>query len=165
MRIKDQAVIHGQEKFTRRCFQLRQGGWDADGKGPGVWDTFTHQGGERAFKNQTGDVACGSYTLWEEDLKCIKQLGLTHYRFSLSWSRLLPDGTTGFIKQKAVQLDNKVNLKLYCAWSLLDNFEWSQGYSIRFGFFHVDLEDPRVPYSSANKYAKVIQNNGSEGHL
>ncbi|KAG8510332.1 Cytosolic beta-glucosidase [Galemys pyrenaicus] len=61
------------------------GGWDADGKGPSVWDTFTHQGGERIFKNQTGDVACGSYTLWEEDLKCIKQLGLTHYRFSLSW--------------------------------------------------------------------------------
>ncbi|XP_062430490.1 uncharacterized protein LOC134139763 [Rhea pennata] len=75
-------------------------GWNADGKGPNVWDTFTHQGGDRVFKNQTGDVACGSYTLWEEDLKCIKQLGLTHYRFSLSWSRLLPDGTTGFINQK-----------------------------------------------------------------
>ncbi|XP_025032474.1 cytosolic beta-glucosidase-like [Python bivittatus] len=77
-----------------------EGGWDADGKGPSVWDTFTHQGGDRVFKNQTGDVACGSYTLWEEDLKCIKQLGLTHYRFSLSWSRLLPDGMTGFINQK-----------------------------------------------------------------
>lgn len=81
-------------------FFFFSGGWDADGKGPSVWDTFTHQGGERVFKNQTGDVACGSYTLWEEDLKCIKQLGLTHYRFSLSWSRLLPDGTTGFINQK-----------------------------------------------------------------
>ncbi|XP_074085805.1 cytosolic beta-glucosidase-like isoform X1 [Macrotis lagotis] len=77
-----------------------EGGWDADGKGPNVWDTFTHQGGDRVFRNQTADVACGSYTLWEEDLKCIKQLGLTHYRFSLSWSRLLPDGTTGFINQK-----------------------------------------------------------------
>ncbi|XP_061440079.1 cytosolic beta-glucosidase-like [Rhineura floridana] len=77
-----------------------EGSWDADGKGPSVWDTFTHQGGDRVFKNQTGDVACGSYTLWEEDLKCIKQLGLTHYRFSLSWSRLLPDGTAGFINQK-----------------------------------------------------------------
>ncbi|XP_055981586.1 cytosolic beta-glucosidase [Sorex fumeus] len=85
-----------------------EGGWDADGKGPSVWDTFTHQGGERVFKNQTGDVACGSYTLWEEDLKCIKQLGLTHYRFSLSWSRLLPDGTTGFINQKGVDYYNKI---------------------------------------------------------
>ncbi|CAN0040478.1 unnamed protein product, partial [Bubo scandiacus] len=81
------------------AYQIEEG-WNADGKGPNVWDTFTHQGGDRVFKNQTGDVACGSYTLWEEDLKCIKQLGLTHYRFSLSWSRLLPDGTTGFINQK-----------------------------------------------------------------
>nr|XP_033804384.1 lactase-like protein [Geotrypetes seraphini]XP_033804394.1 lactase-like protein [Geotrypetes seraphini]XP_033804402.1 lactase-like protein [Geotrypetes seraphini]XP_033804411.1 lactase-like protein [Geotrypetes seraphini]XP_033804421.1 lactase-like protein [Geotrypetes seraphini]XP_033804431.1 lactase-like protein [Geotrypetes seraphini] len=85
-----------------------EGGWVADGKGPNVWDTFTHQGGDRVFKNQTGDVACGSYTLWEEDLKCIKQLGLTHYRFSLSWSRLLPDGTTGFINQKGIDYYNKV---------------------------------------------------------
>ncbi|XP_071982110.1 cytosolic beta-glucosidase-like isoform X1 [Engystomops pustulosus] len=85
-----------------------EGGWDADGKGLNVWDTFTHQGGDRVYKNQTGDVACGSYTLWEEDLKCIKQLGLTHYRFSLSWSRLLPDGTTGFINQKGVDYYNKL---------------------------------------------------------
>uniref|UniRef100_A0A8C5LYM6 Cytosolic beta-glucosidase n=1 Tax=Leptobrachium leishanense TaxID=445787 RepID=A0A8C5LYM6_9ANUR len=85
-----------------------EGGWDADGKGLNVWDTFTHQGGDRVFKNQTGDVACGSYTLWEEDLKCIKQLGLTHYRFSISWSRLLPDGTTGFINQKGVDYYNMV---------------------------------------------------------
>ncbi|XP_077136088.1 cytosolic beta-glucosidase-like [Ranitomeya variabilis] len=85
-----------------------EGGWDADGKGLNVWDTFTHQGGNRVFQNQTGDVACGSYALWEEDVKCIKQLGLTHYRFSLSWSRLLPDGTTGFINQKGVDYYNKL---------------------------------------------------------
>ncbi|XP_069487983.1 cytosolic beta-glucosidase-like isoform X2 [Ambystoma mexicanum] len=85
-----------------------EGGWDADGKGPSVWDTFCHQGGGRVFQNQTGDVACGSYTQWEDDLKCIKQLGLTHYRFSLSWSRLLPDGTTGFINQKGIAYYNRI---------------------------------------------------------
>ncbi|XP_073502925.1 cytosolic beta-glucosidase-like [Phyllobates terribilis] len=85
-----------------------EGGWDADGKGLNIWDTFTHQGGNCVFENQTGDVACGSYILWEEDVKCIKQLGLTHYRFSLSWSRLLPDGTTGFINQKGVDYYNKL---------------------------------------------------------
>ncbi|XP_039554706.1 cytosolic beta-glucosidase-like [Passer montanus] len=87
------------------AYQIEEG-WNADGKGPNVWDIFTHQGGDRVFKNQTGDVACGRYTLWEEDLKCIKQLGLTHYCFSLSWSRLLPDGTTGFINQKAMTDDS-----------------------------------------------------------
>ncbi|XP_043918017.1 cytosolic beta-glucosidase-like [Protopterus annectens] len=85
-----------------------EGGWNIDGKGPSVWDTFTHKGGDRVFKNQTGDVACNSYALWEKDLKCIKQLGLTHYRFSLSWARLLPDGTTSFINQKGVDYYNKV---------------------------------------------------------
>ncbi|KAM6135735.1 LOW QUALITY PROTEIN: cytosolic beta-glucosidase-like [Phoenicopterus ruber ruber] len=89
------------------AYQIEEG-WNADGKGSNVWDTFTHQGGDRVFKNQTGDVARGSYTLWEEDLKCIKQLGLTHYRFSLSWSRLLPDGTTGFINQKGVNYYRKI---------------------------------------------------------
>ncbi|XP_039191841.1 lactase-like protein isoform X1 [Crotalus tigris] len=99
------------EKFAwgsaTAAYQI-EGGWDADEKGPSVWDTFTHQGGDRVFKNQTGDVACGSYSLWEEDLKCIQQLGLTHYRFSLSWSRLLPDGTTGFINQKGVHYYDQV---------------------------------------------------------
>lgn len=57
---------------------------------------------------------------------------------------------------------------MYCAWSLLDNFEWNQGYSIQFGLFHVDFEDParpRVPYTSAKEYAKVIRNNGLEGDI
>ncbi|KAM9331566.1 cytosolic beta-glucosidase-like [Gastrophryne carolinensis] len=85
-----------------------EGAWNADGKGPSVWDTFSHQGGDRIYKNHTGDVACNSYALWEEDLKCIKQLGVSHYRFSLSWSRLLPDGTTGFINQKGVDYYNKL---------------------------------------------------------
>ncbi|XP_077032752.1 cytosolic beta-glucosidase-like [Agelaius phoeniceus] len=93
------------------AYQIEEG-WNADGKGPNVWDIFTHQGGDRVFKNQTGDVACGSYTLWEEDLKCIKQLGLTHYCFSLSWSRLLPDGTTGFINQKGVNSYYKTIMEL-----------------------------------------------------
>ena len=37
-----------------------EGGWDADGKGPNIWDTFTHAGG-RVHNNDTGDVACDSY--------------------------------------------------------------------------------------------------------
>uniref|UniRef100_A0A8B9S1U8 Uncharacterized protein n=1 Tax=Apteryx owenii TaxID=8824 RepID=A0A8B9S1U8_APTOW len=120
------------------AYQIERG-WNADGKGPNVWDTFTHQGGDRVFKNQTGDVACGSYTLWEEDLKCIKQLGLTHYCFSLSWSRLLPDGTTGFINQKG-NCFLKIEGCRYFVWSLLDSFEQMCEYSSQFGLFHIDLK-------------------------
>ncbi|KAM9835298.1 cytosolic beta-glucosidase isoform 3-T3 [Syngnathus typhle] len=81
-------------------------GWQADGKGPSIWDTFCHEEGH-VCGAQTGDVTCNSYELWEKDLKCIQQLGLTHYRLSLSWSRLLPDGTTGHVNQKGVQYYNK----------------------------------------------------------
>ncbi|CAJ1086320.1 cytosolic beta-glucosidase isoform X1 [Xyrichtys novacula] len=84
-----------------------EGGWQAGGKGPSIWDTFCLEKG-RVFGDQNGDVACNSYELWEKDLECIRQLGLTHYRFSLSWSRLLPDGTTQHVNQKGVQYYNKV---------------------------------------------------------
>ncbi|TDG99710.1 hypothetical protein EPR50_G00197820 [Perca flavescens] len=84
-----------------------EGGWQADGKGPNIWDTFCHEKG-RVFEEHNGDVACNSYELWEKDLECIQQLGLTHYRLSLSWARLLPDGTTSHVNQKGVQYYNKV---------------------------------------------------------
>ncbi|XP_026208408.1 cytosolic beta-glucosidase isoform X2 [Anabas testudineus] len=85
-----------------------EGGWQADGKGPSIWDTFCHQEKGRVFGEQNGDVSCNSYELWEKDLECIQQLGLTHYRLSLSWARLLPDGTTRHVNQKGVQYYNKV---------------------------------------------------------
>ncbi|XP_067117730.1 cytosolic beta-glucosidase isoform X2 [Osmerus mordax] len=84
-----------------------EGGWDADGKGPSIWDTFCHGKG-RVFEDQSGDVSCNSYQLWEEDLGCILQLGLTHYRLSFSWARLLPDGTTRHVNKKGVQYYEKV---------------------------------------------------------
>ncbi|XP_066576870.1 cytosolic beta-glucosidase isoform X1 [Amia ocellicauda] len=84
-----------------------EGGWNADGKGPSIWDTFCHEKG-RVFEDQTGDVACNSYELWEEDLRCITQLGLTHYRLSFCWSRLLPDGTTRHVNQKGVDYYNRI---------------------------------------------------------
>ncbi|XP_028285147.1 cytosolic beta-glucosidase [Parambassis ranga] len=87
-------------------FQI-EGGWQADGKGPSIWDTFSHEKG-RVFGEQNGDVACNSYEMWEKDLECIQQLGLTHYRLSLSWARLLPDGTMQHINDKGVLYYNKV---------------------------------------------------------
>ncbi|XP_049423893.1 cytosolic beta-glucosidase isoform X2 [Epinephelus fuscoguttatus] len=70
--------------------------------------TAAYQIEGRVFGEQNGDVACNSYELWEKDLECIQQLGLTHYRLSLSWARLLPDGTTRRVNQKGVQYYNKV---------------------------------------------------------
>ncbi|KAJ3587305.1 hypothetical protein NHX12_010903 [Muraenolepis orangiensis] len=65
-----------------------EGAWDRDGKGPSIWDIHTHftDGGENA------DVASDSYNRWEDDVEALEYLGVTAYSFSLSWSRLFPDG-------------------------------------------------------------------------
>lgn len=59
------------------------------------------------FAEHDGDVGCNSYELWDKDLECIRQLGLTHYRLSLSWARLLPDGTTGHVNQAGIPVETR----------------------------------------------------------
>lgn len=72
------------------AFQV-EGGWDAEGKGPSIWDTFGRTPG-RIKNGERGDVACDSYHRLSDDLDLISDIGLDSYRFSLSWPRLLPDG-------------------------------------------------------------------------
>ncbi|XP_028172562.1 myrosinase 1-like [Ostrinia furnacalis] len=58
--------------------------------------------------------------------------------------------------------EDKVNVLAYTAWSLMDNFEWNDGYNSRFGLYEVDFEDPlrpRTPRRSAQFYADVIKSN------
>jgi beta-glucosidase len=55
-----------------------------------------------------------------------------------------------------------VDLRGYFVWSLLDNFEWSLGYSKRFGIVHVDFAtQKRTPKSSARLYSRIIASNGA----
>jgi beta-glucosidase len=68
-----------------------EGAADEDGKGPSIWDTFSHEPG-RTRDGHTGDVACDHYHRWPEDVALIKQAGLNAYRFSISWPRVQPSG-------------------------------------------------------------------------
>jgi len=64
----------------------------ADGAGPSIWQRFAHTPG--MMKNgDTGDVACDHYRRYRDDVALMKELGLKAYRFSISWSRVLPEGT------------------------------------------------------------------------
>jgi beta-glucosidase len=62
-----------------------------DGKGPSIWDTFSHTPG-KVYHGETGDVACDSYHRYPEDIALLKRLGVGAYRFSVSWPRILPKG-------------------------------------------------------------------------
>jgi beta-glucosidase len=68
-----------------------EGGVAADGRGPSNWDIFAHTPG-KTHQGETGDVAADSYHLYKEDVKLLKDLGAKVYRFSLSWSRIFPEG-------------------------------------------------------------------------
>ncbi|HYE96909.1 MAG TPA: GH1 family beta-glucosidase [Rubricoccaceae bacterium] len=64
----------------------------ADGAGPSIWHRYAHTPGN-THRGQTGDVACDHYRRWREDVALMRELGLTAYRFSVAWGRVLPEGT------------------------------------------------------------------------
>jgi len=68
-----------------------EGGWNTDGKGPSIWDTFCHQNSTIA-NAQTGDISCHHYEHFLEDIKLMSSLGIDSYRFSISWPRVFPNG-------------------------------------------------------------------------
>jgi beta-glucosidase len=68
-----------------------EGAATEDGRGPSVWDVFARRPGA-VFEGHTGDVACDHYHRYKEDVALMKSLGVKTYRFSLSWTRVLPEG-------------------------------------------------------------------------
>ncbi|HEX7687636.1 MAG TPA: GH1 family beta-glucosidase [Burkholderiaceae bacterium] len=68
-----------------------EGGAAAGGRGPSIWDTFSHTPG-KTVRGETGDIACDHYHRWPEDVALMAGLGVDAYRFSISWSRVQPLG-------------------------------------------------------------------------
>ena len=81
------------------AYQL-EGAAKEDGRKPSVWDTFSHTEG-RTINGDTGDVACDHYHRYEEDVKLMAELGVKHYRFGISWTRIMPEGR-GAVNEKGV---------------------------------------------------------------
>lgn len=69
-----------------------EGAVDEDGRGPSVWDTFAHRPGT-IENSHTGDVAVDHYHRYREDVELMAGIGLNAYRFSVGWSRVMPNGT------------------------------------------------------------------------
>jgi beta-glucosidase len=69
-----------------------EGAFSEDGRAPSIWDTFSHTPG-KVERSETGDIACDHYHRHTEDIELMRNLGVQAYRFSLSWSRILPEGS------------------------------------------------------------------------
>ncbi|MET4770694.1 beta-glucosidase/6-phospho-beta-glucosidase/beta-galactosidase [Bradyrhizobium elkanii] len=69
-----------------------EGAVNEDGRGPSIWDTFTHTSG-KIEDGSTGDRANDHYHRYKEDVRLIRELGAKAYRFSIAWPRVFPDGT------------------------------------------------------------------------
>lgn len=120
------------------AFQI-EGAASADEKGLSIWDKFSNTKG-KIRNNDSAETACDHYNRIEEDVALMKSLGLSAYRFSLSWPRILPDGE-GDINEKGIAFYNKLINEL-----LRNNITpWVT-------LFHWDL-----PLSLQNKY-KGFQN-------
>ncbi len=77
-----------------------EGAWNEDGKGPNIWDVSAKYG--HVKHNETGEVAVDHYHHMKEDVSLMKKLGLKAYRFSISWTRVLPEGT-GKVNDKGLK--------------------------------------------------------------
>ncbi|ESK96275.1 beta-glucosidase [Moniliophthora roreri MCA 2997] len=76
--------------YATASYQI-EGSSDVDGRGPSIWDTFSHTPG-KIVDGTNGDVATDSYQRWKDDVKIVKDYGANAYRFSISWSRIIPLG-------------------------------------------------------------------------
>lgn len=83
-----------------------EGAWQEDGKGPNIWDVFSHTPG-RVANGDTGDVAIDHYHRYRDDVALMAQLGLQAYRFSFSWARIMPEGT-GAIETRGLDFYNRL---------------------------------------------------------
>lgn len=81
-----------------------EGAAKVEGKGLHIWDVYTGEEGH-IFENHNGDVACNHYYRYREDVKIMKEIGLKAYRFSIDWSRVLPEGRGG-VNEKGIAFYN-----------------------------------------------------------
>ncbi len=83
-----------------------EGAVHEDGRGPSIWDTFSHTPG-KTHNGDTGDVACDHYHRVPEDVALMAELGLHAYRFSVAWPRIVPTGS-GAVNQAGIDFYSRL---------------------------------------------------------
>ncbi|XP_050670544.1 myrosinase 1-like [Leptidea sinapis] len=85
-----------------------EGAWNVDGKSESVYDNLTHSRPCYSADCTNGDVAANSYYLYKRDVEMLRELGVDFYRFSLSWTRILPTSFPDKINKAGVEYYNKL---------------------------------------------------------
>ena len=123
----------------------------ADGAGPSNWHRFAHTRGAVA-DGSDGDVACDHYRLFREDVALMRGLGLNAYRFSVSWSRVLPEGT-GRVNEKGLDFYRRLVDALREAgiepFGTLFHWDLPAALEDRGGFLNRDVADWFAEYAAA----------------
>ncbi|MDQ8748534.1 beta-glucosidase [Elizabethkingia miricola] len=120
-----------------------EGAHNLDGKGPSVWDKFV-QKRNKIFRNHTGDIACDHYNRYIDDLYLMHSMNICNYRFSVSWSRILPEGT-GRINQAGIDFYNRlIDLSLELGitpWITLYHWDLPHNLEAKGGWTNRDVKD------------------------
>ncbi len=95
--LSESPIVHKQDfgddfkwGVSTAAYQI-EGAYEQDGRGPSIWDIFSHRKGKVKNKHN-GNIACDFYNRYEEDLQLMQFMGIPNFRFSISWSRVLPNG-------------------------------------------------------------------------
>lgn len=129
-----------------------EGAWNVEGKAESLLDFMTHYEGQFLFPD-TPEIGADHYKRWKEDLALAKQLGFTSHRFSISWSRLIPNGDPNQINPKGLDFYNKyidelIRLKLEPMVTML---HFDQPYSVEVetkGWHHSEIADKFVQFAN-----------------
>lgn len=120
-----------------------EGAHEHYGKGHSIWDVFV-QKKNKIFQNHTGDIACDFYNRYIEDLQLMHRMHIRHYRFSISWSRIMPLGT-GQINQEGIDFYNRlIDLALELGiqpWITLYHWDLPHALEMRGGWVNREVKD------------------------
>ncbi len=92
--------------ITTSAFQS-EGAWNTDGKGESIWDRFTHEKESRIKDRSNADITSDFYHLYKNDISLVNDLNFKNFRFSVAWSRVMPEGT-GRVNEKGIGFYNNV---------------------------------------------------------
>src|SRR3712207_2281476 len=134
-----------------------EGAVNEDGRGPSIWDTFSHTPGE-VRHGDTGDIACDHYHRVEEDLDLMASLGLQAYRFSVAWPRVQPEGS-GPVNQRGLDFYRRLvdGLRQRSIEPMLTLYHWDlqQALEDRGGWTNRETSERFVDYAGDRKSTRL----------